>query len=252
MSSGSARLSSAAKEIWGRLILAAINEMCWSLSPEIQELVDAYWREMNEMSHLHTRLQHLLDRTETIHAVAVGWSLLQGVSEMKELLQLVRLSVQRSDDEVAPAALELLHRLNTDDRRLLSLFDRIYKASPGTLAQVGQIIALCGGAESIRPRSDADQIRALARFEIESHYRNSYEALRPYLLRFCVREQVSPETLVRMPNVVLVRPENANGALVRLIAADAPLRLVYLAHRALDACTWDHRGEFTSRRHRSD
>jgi hypothetical protein len=224
------------EEIWGRLVLAAINEICWSSLPEVQALAGAFWLELEESAQLHTRFQISLDRTETIRLIAVGWNLLRGARGVpEELLRLVRLSVLRPADEVAPQALELLHRLLTNDRRLLALFDQIHKASPAVLAQISQIISLCGGAESPQPRNDADQIRALARFEIESNYCNSYEALRPYLLDFCVREQVSPETLLRMPNVVLVQPDSANAVLVRSISADAPLRLVYLAHRALGA-----------------
>jgi hypothetical protein len=230
------RLHAAAEEIWGRLLLTAINEMCWSCSPEIQALADAIWLEVDDLSHLHTRLRHSLDRTETIRSVAAGWILLRGARGVpSELLQLVRLSVLGSADEVMSPMLELLHRLLANQRQLLALFDQIYKASPAMLSQIGQLVATCGGVEPTQPRNDAGHIRALARFEVELHYRNSYDNLRPKLLDFCVREQVSPETLVRMPNFVLVWPDSANTVLVLRIATDAPLQLVYLAHRALGA-----------------
>lgn len=230
------RLNPAAEEVWGRLVLAGVNEMCWSLSPEVQSLANAFWQELDELPHLHTPLRDSLDRTETIRSVSVGWRVLRrarGVPE--ELLQLVRRSTLASGDDVVPRALKLFYRLLTDDRQLLALFDRIHKASPGMLAQVGQLIRLCGGVEPAEARKDADQIRVLAQLEIEAHYRNSYDALRPFLLDFCVREQISPESLMRLPNVVLARPESANTALIRRMFTDAPIQLVYLAHRALGA-----------------
>ena len=229
-----ARLKSAAEEVWGRLVLAAINEMCWSEFPEIHGRADAYWLELDELPHLHTPLRYALDRTETIRSVAAGWNLLRGTVDVpQEVLQLIRLSVFRSADEVAPFGLELLHRLLTNNRRLLALFDLIHKASPAVLAQIGHVIAVCGGAETTQPHPDANHIRALARFEIESHYRDSYDEVRWKLLDFFVRERISPESFVRMPNCVLVPRESANIVLVRRITADAPLQLVYLAHRAL-------------------
>jgi len=229
-----ARLNPAAEETWGRLVLSAINEMCWSTSPEMQTLAGAFWAELDELPHLHTPLRYAMDRTETIRSVAEGWNLLRkGRGTTEELLQLVRLSALRPADEVAPRAIQLLCRLLADDQWLLDIFDLIHKVSPAVLAQTAQIIAICGGVEPAQSRKDADHIRALAQLEIESHYRSSYDALRRHLLRFCVREQISPETLVRLPDVVLVRPESSNSALIRRITADAPLRLVYLAHRAL-------------------
>ena len=92
-----ARMLPAAEDIWGRLILAAINEMCWSPSPEMQKLASDFWLELDELPHVHTQLRDSLDRTETIRMVAAGWCLLHrscGVPD--ELPQLIRLSMFRA------------------------------------------------------------------------------------------------------------------------------------------------------------
>ncbi len=230
------RLFPAAEEVWCRLLLAAVEQLSWSPSPELQRVADSFWEEVDELPHLHSRLQQDLDRVETMRSVAAGWHKVSGSAGIPpDLLSLVRLSTQCDADEVTPPALRLLRGLLVPDARLLTLFDNIHKASPAVLGQIGRIIALCGGQDGGEPRQDANQIRTLVQLTIAAGYSKNYESVRLHLLRFCLREQISPDALVRLPGLNLAQSENVNTALLRSIAADAPLRLVYLAHRALGA-----------------
>lgn len=225
-----------AEDVWARLTLAAIDKLCWSRSPYYRSQAEELWKELDHVGHLHTPLRHLMDQTESNLLIAENWATLdkeQGPGG--ELLRLTRLSLIRPDDEIAPKALALLAQLVADDCEMIELFDRIGRANRHFLGQLGKLIASCGGVEPDRPEFDPRYFHRTAQVEFEANYGNMYEPARPQLLKFCLREQLSPETLAEVPGLVLIEPDSDNAQLLRNLAADISLRLVYLAHRAVGA-----------------
>jgi hypothetical protein len=229
-----------AEELWARLLMEALDQLAWTLSPTQQTTADALCAELDQIEHLHTGLRHGLERLDQLRSITAGWRKLHGgrlTTDNGELIELVRLSWLGPAEEIRPRVIRMVAELAANPRRGLALLDRIHQLSSSVLAQVGQMIGGCiDRPASVGPRPDPDHIQALARRSLEAASRGSqYESLRWPLLEFCLRERVSPEWLVAQRGEPLIQPLVAWQILVRQLEADAPLRFVYAACAALDS-----------------
>jgi hypothetical protein len=227
-----------AEELWARLLMAALDQLAWTLSPTQQTMADALCAELEQIEHLHIGLRHALERLDQLRSITAGWRKLQAgrtLSEEGEFLDLVRLSWLRPAEEIQPRVIRMVAELAENPRRALALFDRIHKVSSSVLAQVGQMIAGCTDRRAAAgPRPDPDHIQALARRSIEARYGSQYEPFRWHLLEFCLRERVAPEWLIAQRGEPLIQAPVAWQQFVRQVEADAPLRFVFAACVALE------------------
>jgi hypothetical protein len=229
-----------AEELWARLLMEALDQLAWTLSPTQQAAADSLCAELDQVEHLHTGLRHELDRLDQSQSIGAGWRKLHAsrfIEDNGELIELVRLSRLRPAEEIRPRVIRIIAELAANPRQGLVLFDRVHQLSSSVLAQVGQMINGCiDHPATVGPRPDPDHIQALARRSLESAARGSqYESLRWPLLEFCLREQVAPEWLVAQPGDPLIQPLIAWQNIVRQLEADAPLRFVFAACAALEA-----------------
>jgi hypothetical protein len=207
-------------EAWVRLVISAAEKLGGQQGSEAQNLVKNCQAEINRYPELHTRLGDAMDRLEQqLHAAAALDKLEKGARSFQPvgLISLIRLSLNRSSDELRPALMEYLSRMASDPRRALEDLDMVPRTAASVLAQFSNILVQFRGyMEEDRSRGMLAQI--VQEFIDETEFR-SYAFFRLPLMEFCNREAILPEVVAEHAN---------NDALSHEIMSDWPLRCVCL------------------------
>jgi hypothetical protein len=223
-----------AEETWGRLLLAAIDQLAWSEAPQAQQAAVVCRQELDSMNHLHGALDRELDRLDLLWEVAAGWRRLRvAVAVPRHWSDLVPLSWTRDYARIRPKLLPVLKEIAQDPFRALGLMDEMARHSAASVAQLGFTIEAYRHAEEqyeYDRRSDQDRATLVGRF-IHSHDCSNYRTVRREVLRFCLVETIEPLAFAQIADA-LTQHLASRGSWQDLLADDGPLRYVYSGYRA--------------------
>jgi hypothetical protein len=222
------------EETWGRLLLAAIDQLVWSEAPQVQQAAVACRQELDSMNHLHGALDPEMDRLDLLWEVAAGWRRLRvAVSVPRTWSDLVPLSWTRDYARIRPKLLPVLKEIAQDPLRALGVMDEMARHSAASVAQLGFTIEAYRNAEEryeYDRRSDQDRAALVGRF-LYSHDCSNYRTVRREALRFCLVETIEPLAFAQIADE-LTRHVATHGSWQDLVADDGPLRFIYSGYQA--------------------
>ena len=218
------------EEAWARLLIAAAANLAWAGSPDGEHAV-AFAREVERLGHRHHDHADDLYQIEYVQVVQSGLERLGGRSgDFSGIFKLLALSWDERGPEYRARFRAYHTQLAQDPPASLDCLDRIHSEAPAVL---GRLSILLGGLEFEEYRFLGSTVYAEIAPSIErflaSNAWNDYQALRPALLEFCVREAVSPGLVAR---TMAERPEfilTGKSPLAHAIDEDWPLRHLYRA-----------------------
>jgi hypothetical protein len=221
-------------ETWARLLLAASTNLAWAERPDSDQAV-AFCREVEHLGHHQQDYASELYQVEFIQIIKAGIDRLGGRNGGRNggnlgLFALLSSSWDEPDPEQRRRLRSYVDQIAHDPPMALEGIDRIHGVAPAVL---GRLSSLLGGLDLEDSRFHASKVPAglapaIDRF-LREHRWNDYRSLRLSLLRFCLKEAISPgliaRTLAETPEFVLT----GKSPLAHAIAEDWPLRHVYRA-----------------------
>jgi hypothetical protein len=221
------------EQTWARLLILAVHRLAWDDSGSAAELEQRCKQELEQLTHVHQRLQHELDMLDQLLELSADWHDVRGEPDVPPaLLDLIPLSWERPPDTIRPALHKLLADIEAAPQRYLRVFGRIRECGAAVLTQFGQVLAdLERGL--VLPRETRSAIaltESLLEFVDLGGWRD-YPHFRRRLLDYCLREVVSPE---RVGQALVDRAPywlSSDRHLSQAVLDDWPLRYVWLACR---------------------
>jgi hypothetical protein len=221
------------------LRIAALGHLAWENTPEIREWMNRCRARLEDCAAANHRMAHALTRCDFLVELAAQRERLRvGVGAPYEfgmhLYALLPALWNRPIDAVRLPLLDLLAPLVESIAKGLEIFDRLHSEVAAVLHELGQGIGnLYGHSPCSWNRPDLDRLQqagvGLAQ-ALPGLKLNGYDAIRPVLLRFCLREGITPgqcvELLLRLTN----NPHVSEVA--QQMAADAPLQYLGMANLA--------------------
>lgn len=214
---------------WPRLLMLALDQLAWGSDDRAVPATAQLTAEVEARMHLRDHFE--LHRLDVLRETAATWQALRQSGELTPaLLDLVPLSWTRPSAELRLRLQAVLLKLLADPIEALEVFDRLRVAAPLVFAELALLLERVSHEPpaleptTTPPEELAWQAVAFVTEEIAS----DYVPPREQLLRFCVREMVTPEE-------ALAALRNVPGcpAVCQALASDEPLRLTYQAHRWL-------------------
>ncbi len=219
---------------WVRLLLAAVDLLAWAPAQAGNDLLQQCVEEIDGLTHLHSHLDHELDRFEFLLTLATGW---RGITRRTGVLALVRevipLSWTAPFLEVRPRLIALLEEVARDPPGALHDLDQLRGPMRHVFAQLGRLLDAYAHSLPSPPAEAAASprvVREVVDF-LEGTPWLDYGQLRPRLLEYCGRESLAPEVVAE---AVRSHPEYQLGQNVHLsdqLLSDWPLRQVCQAVR---------------------
>jgi hypothetical protein len=223
------RLAVEQEEVWLRLLAAAADQLAWApAAPADAAGLAECLHEAGEHEHLHLRCPDIFDRLENLERIATGWQSLRKSGAMPAaLLELLARFWTRPFAEVRRSVAALLAAVAAAPAVWLGHLDRLKAVSPPLLSLFGQVLATYEETrEPDADRRNPEELAVLARHFLEEYGGLRYQALRPRLLTFCLREFLEPDVLAR---VALARTVVLPPGWLNELVNDWPLRHVYRA-----------------------
>jgi hypothetical protein len=224
------------EESWLRLQLAALDHVAWEAgTPGAGELLAVGRREVDGLGHLAIRFSDAFDRLDYLLAATAGWRQARDESGLPpDLLELVPRAWVQPFAAVRPLLERVLEQISAAPRTWLRHLDALERASGMALAQFGALLAQYQDrlAEAPPNPHTLEQLANLAQQFFETEGPESYTALRPKVLTFCLRESVGPELVAAaVPPETPVDGPGGPVSLAAALARDWPLRAVCWACR---------------------
>lgn len=220
------------EETWGRMLLLAIDHLAWFEQREAQTVLDGCRQELDQLAHLHARLGDDYDRLDLLTDVVTGWQRLRFANDVPSLwTSLIPVSWNQTPDALSPKFAPLLATLGQHPAYGLRTFDAMARHSKAATAQLGlSLERLRYGERSYDDRRDNEAIKAtVRRFLLRNRF--YYLAMREPLLSLCITEAIDPFWVGRFADE-FHQEHPTNESWSDAIAADGPLRYVYLGYRA--------------------
>jgi hypothetical protein len=217
-------------EAWAGILLAASMNLGWAGKPENDRVV-GYCREVEQLGHRSQDFGEELYQVEYVQILRSGLDRLNSrMGAFSEYYPLLSCSWDERSPQFEGWLRSYIEQIARDPRTSLDRMDRIQKLAPAVL---GRLSTLLGGLDFEdqsfhTSRIIAEITPALGRFLAEHHW-NDYKAIRLDLLRFCLKEAISPALMAR---TLSERPEfvlTGKSPLAQSIRDDLPLRHVYRA-----------------------
>ena len=217
-------------DAWAQLLLVASANLAWAERPDSDHVLN-FCREVEQLGHHQQDHAGELYQVEFIQILKSGLDRLGGrTGGTAGLFPLLSCSWDESGGELRKWLRAYVEQIARDPRIALEGIDRIHGIAPAVL---GRISTLLGGLDVEDSRFHSAKLHAglaptIQRFLAERRW-NDYRSLRLPLLRFCLKEAISPglvaRTLAETPEFVLT----GKSPLAQSIADDWPLRHVYRA-----------------------
>jgi hypothetical protein len=228
------RLSEADPERWVRLLMSAVDYLAWGLTKAAREHTALYCEEAHQHEDLHLRLSNEFDRMEHLQHFAAKWHSLDNAGELPDVLaDLIAVCWGRPDADVRPRLDAFLAEVARQPRSWLRTLTTIHTQAAELIDCVmrtlqSQQSSMYGDATLWR---DVEEARSAIADFLDLQDRMTYADFRTSLLEFCLAEAISPEVVA---SYIDGRQEywlSEVEHLSQTIAADGPLRCVWLAHR---------------------
>lgn len=221
------------EETWGRLLLLAIDYLAWFEQREAVAVFDGCRQELDQLAHLHGKLGDDYDRLDLLVDVVTGWQRLRYASDVPSWWTgLIPISWSQPPDIIRPRFAPLLKSLGEHPKHALRTFDALARHSKAAAAQLGQSLERLRYSEwSYDDRRDNEAIKiTVRRFLLRS--RSSYLESRDRLLDLCVQQAIDPFWVGRIADEFFLDNGTSDESWTDSIAADGPIRYVYLGYRA--------------------
>ena len=215
---------------WARLLIAAAANLAWAESPD-SDHASTFTREVERLGDRHQDYSDDLYQVEYVQIVKTGLNQLGGRSgSFAGIFHLLSLSWDERGPEFRARFRSYVGQIAQDPQASLACLDHLHNVAPAVL---GRLSSLLGGLDFeaywfLGSNTDAEMAPVIERF-LASIAWTDYPALRPNLLRFCIREAVSPGLVAR---TMAERPEfilTGKSPLAHAITDDWPLRHIYRA-----------------------
>jgi hypothetical protein len=214
---------------WARVLLAASSNLAWAEKPD-SDHASAFAREVEGLGHRSQDHGDELYQLEYVQVVKSGLDRLGGRSgAFGGIFQLLAISWDEQGPEFRSRFRSYVDQIAQDPTASLDCLDQIHAQAPAVLGRLSTLLGL--DYEEFRflgSGAYAEMAPSIDRF-LDSNGWDDYPALRPRLLRFCLREAASPGLVAR---TMAERPEfilTGKGPLSHAIVEDWPLRHVYRA-----------------------
>jgi hypothetical protein len=221
------------EELWGRLLLSAMDHLVWINEQHSQDAALACRRELDELSHVHASLENDIDRLDLLWDVAAGWRRLRvAFSIPRHWSELIPISWSRNYQQIRPALMNVVQDIARDPMRSLGITDEIARHCPAAVAQLGFTIEAYQYVEEnyeYDRRSDDERSLLVQRFINERDCSN-YRAIRRDVLQFCLVEAIEPTVFAQIADEIFPA-QWTSASWQDLLADDAPLRCVAKAYQ---------------------
>jgi hypothetical protein len=230
------------RQVWTRLLLAAIDQLAWDATGRTRDLLEACRSEVEEQTKGELWMAEWLSRYDYLQELAGDWRRMSALVDVPDpfvghFRELLPQLWTKPWEVTRPQLLKALASLVEKPVRALIVLDRLGDQTPAALHQLGNWIdRLSYDNSALEPRSDSTELQGVVRellqeipgrlYKAQGYF---YEALRPGLLRFCIREAVSVDRLVEL--LIHVSEWEIVGDLPQQLANDAPLH--YLCQACL-------------------
>ena len=226
--------SASADEDQATLLLAAVDQLVWFAASDAVQAVEQCRRDVERLIHVHDRLEHQLDRMDLAVEMGESWRQLRGVNQLPaSWIELVPSTWTLPADEVRDKLISFCEAVAAQPETALNCFDLMAHHSPHSAWQLGSAIEHFMHCEvADYDARDDDQLRRLLRPVLLRLFPFHYAGARQELLKFCVRELIDPEEVLRLAVVLNEDPMLGDQPLSQHLEGDGPLRFVYLGCRA--------------------
>lgn len=213
-------------EAWVRLLISAAELLAAMPGDGARALLLECQRQIEHYGQLQTRLAESLDRLE--FTMEVGSALRKRPPDVVPplLADLIAVSWCRPFVEFRPQLLRYLEHVADDPTAGLIELDDVQSLATPVLAQLSNVLVVYRGSlidEPDGPRDRETIGRQVGDYLEELSVGEPYDNIRNGLLKFCLREAISPETVAELA---------ADTDLETHVTKDWPLRCVYWACRA--------------------
>jgi hypothetical protein len=221
-------------DAWARVLLTASTNLVWADRPDSDHAV-AYCREVEQLGSRQEDYAGELYQVEFAQILKAGLDRLGGgQGGTASLFGLLPCSWDEGL-ELRTKLRSYIDQIARDPRVSLEGLDRIQSVAPAVLSRMSSLLGgLDDDSRFHSSKVQAELAPTIERFFAE-HRWYDYRSLRLSLLRFCLKEAVSPglvaRTLAETPEFVLT----GKSPLAHSIADDWPLRHVYRASEL----TWE-------------
>jgi hypothetical protein len=221
------RLAIDEPETWVQLLISAAELLAAMPGDGPRALLQECQKQIEHFGQLQTRLAASLDRME--FNVEVGAALRKlppwpHSPVPKELAELIAVSWTRPFVEFRPLLVRYLEHVADDPAGALTELDRVQAQAATILAQLSNVLILYRGwfeNDSEDPRTPDTLARMLRDF-LDECEESSYEWVRRHLLKFLLRESITPERVAEVAE---------DHQLATNVTNDRPLRCVFWACR---------------------
>jgi hypothetical protein len=188
--------------------------------------------EIRRHEHLARSLSHLFDRFDLLLEASAGWRKLYGREAFPDsLLQLLAASWYTPFAELRAPLMNVLRAIAAVPQRWLDHFDLMQEHAPATLALLGPLLDQLEDAGDSPERHDHDELTGLVLALLPQLNVAGYQSERLQLMRFCLREDVSPEEIAEVARGFTDGWEELGTLWAQSLSADWPLRYLCRAYR---------------------
>lgn len=232
------------REMWLRLVLAAMGYMAWEPEDHPRDALKECQREIDEASDLHLKMADELDRSDLLlalaearHSLALGmppwpsrragsWPELRGDQLARTLAAMLPVLWNAPPSAVRGWLWEWVAMLVRDPQVGLGQLDVLYRATPAFLGFVGELLGQLGGPaeEPEEILHDALTRRVLSFFDfVETR---QYSELRPRLAALCVGECLPLNRILEV-----LEEQDSYYQFAEPLRNDSAIRTLIIAHR---------------------
>jgi hypothetical protein len=180
----------------------------------------------SELDSAQVRLDMLFEMVDEFDVLHTCRDLPQG------LVRLIPQTWPHASYDVCQQLMRCLEEVFYNQNTMFVVFDRLAERAPHCAAYLAELLNTAPAYASFNTNT-VGELAALTRHFLNVMGGQTYDQLRPHLLQFCLREQIAPNQLSRLPMEATTYRLKGAGSLVDLARNDAALCLAYRANEAL-------------------
>jgi hypothetical protein len=221
------------EKVWLEVLALALHHLAWFQTGSETAPFRLYRMELGKLPCDSQEFESVLDRVDALDILLPSWERLRLSNEIPtEWIELMPYEWLGLSEIVTPNVIALMQSIVDDPATTLQQLDRLRQISPMGFSSIYKL--LCSH-KTFQPaeRSFKEADAIVAQFLTLNWVSFSYQALRQELLRFCIREAISPDEIARScERLAETGIQTLNGSAE--FYDDLPLRAVYVARETLE------------------